>query len=306
MANSPSQFSWDDENLLPSLYVSANRAATKSQRAHVTSLALNYSFILLGAGFGALASFILELKSMMAIFSAISLFLGTTISATLKAFNLEKKWLEARSVAESVKTLVVRYITAGDMFNPTLPPKVADTNFLNRIKEILANRKELGKTIAKNLDIKPQITAAMRNVRTASLEERKKFYIEQRVNDQINWYSRKAGWNNHRSTLWMVSATVAQALAAIFAVMLASNHNWKFNVVPLFATLATILLSWNRVKRYDELSDSYAVSAQELCAALNAAEYVDTESELCRYVADVEQTISREHTMWVARRSSQP
>jgi hypothetical protein len=68
-------------------------------------------------------------------------------------------------------------------------------------------------------------------------------------------------------------------------------------------TLAAGFSAWTQAKRHDELQTSYAVAADELTNLEAKVELCTSETELLAHVEDVEEAISREHTMWRARRN---
>jgi hypothetical protein len=72
-------------------------------------------------------------------------------------------------------------------------------------------------------------------------------------------------------------------------------------VGPLLA-LAAAFTAWAQLGRHDELSNSYALANQELLSIKAVADMVYTEQELAKLVREGEGAISREHTMWIAKR----
>jgi len=67
-------------------------------------------------------------------------------------------------------------------------------------------------------------------------------------------------------------------------------------------TLAAVLLSWLQVKQHQELSQSYAIAANDINLILSQEPYVDSDNKLEKFIADSENAFSREHTLWIARR----
>jgi hypothetical protein len=72
-------------------------------------------------------------------------------------------------------------------------------------------------------------------------------------------------------------------------------------VGPLLA-LAAAFTAWTQLERNDELRQSYALANQELLSIKALAGTVDTEEGLAKLVSNGEGAISREHTMWIAKR----
>lgn len=57
-----------------------------------------------------------------------------------------------------------------------------------------------------------------------------------------------------------------------------------------------------QVKRFNDLSAAYLLTAQEIGIAATEAPETNTDPAWSRFVNDCEQVFSREHTQWVARR----
>jgi SMODS and SLOG-associating 2TM effector domain 1 len=73
--------------------------------------------------------------------------------------------------------------------------------------------------------------------------------------------------------------------------------------VSFLMTGASSMLAWTQSKRHEDLVEPYAVAAQELRELGRLGKSVTDSQSLRRFVSDVEETISREHTKWLARRS---
>jgi hypothetical protein len=72
--------------------------------------------------------------------------------------------------------------------------------------------------------------------------------------------------------------------------------------VGVLTSLCASLLAWMQVKQYQELSQSYAIAAQELGLISALAKHSQSEADFSAFVADAETAMSREHTLWTARR----
>jgi hypothetical protein len=62
--------------------------------------------------------------------------------------------------------------------------------------------------------------------------------------------------------------------------------------------------AWTQLSRYDETARSYAVALQEVLLVADLARDFDAEKDLSAFVANGEQAVSREHQLWIAKRSS--
>ena len=66
--------------------------------------------------------------------------------------------------------------------------------------------------------------------------------------------------------------------------------------------MAAAFVAWLQLKRHQELANSYALAAQELSFIAEQIQRVETAGEFSKFVSDAENAISREHTLWAARR----
>ena len=76
----------------------------------------------------------------------------------------------------------------------------------------------------------------------------------------------------------------------------------RWNLVGVFSSLASALVAWLQVRQHEELAQSYAVAALELGFIEEQAEHVAGDPSFSAFVGDSENAISREHTLWIARR----
>ena len=85
------------------------------------------------------------------------------------------------------------------------------------------------------------------------------------------------------------------------------------NLTGAFSAVAAASMAWLQMKRYQDLAQAYALVAHELglieVQAEDVRRLIETQAQrvhreehLASFVANAENAISREHTMWVARR----
>lgn len=75
-----------------------------------------------------------------------------------------------------------------------------------------------------------------------------------------------------------------------------------FNPLGLATTLTAILCAWAQTKRYQELAQAYGLAANEIASSEALSQSIQSEADLAKYVEEAEDAISREHTMWTAKR----
>ena len=283
-----------DEIELPGLHDAADRASQSAQRRYLALIRINLIALITGSLAAILAPTEDSFGRTIAGLGAIALFtaLGTTFIIQNKSY--ERTWYGGRAVAESVKTLAWRYMTRAEPFT--------DDAFLDRLKEILAHGATLNvKVSGTGAD---QITKRMRDMRDSSLETRRELYARCRIADQRDWYAGKATANERAENKFFVAMLLADGLAVIAAVAHIIWPMFVVNPTGMFATIAAAVLAWLQVRRHQELAQSYAIAAQELAIIHGKAEHIESEEELATFVADAENAISREHTLWVARRDA--
>jgi hypothetical protein len=143
----------------------------------------------------------------------------------------------------------------------------------------------------------------MIGVRETTLERRKGLYLHERVADQLDWYSRKAKSNSRASTAWFGLGILAYGVAVIFVVARIDNPNATYPTEPLIV-LASIVLGWMQIKKFNELSSAYTLTAHEIGLVQILIEDAQTEAQFTKAVIEAELAFSREHTQWVARQAS--
>jgi hypothetical protein len=70
-------------------------------------------------------------------------------------------------------------------------------------------------------------------------------------------------------------------------------------------TAAATGVAWSQSRRHEELVQSYGLAAHELNELETVVGGVGTEAMFKEFIEQAEETISREHTMWCARRDVQ-
>jgi hypothetical protein len=210
----------------------------------------------------------------------------------------ERTWYLARAGAESVKTLSWRYSVGADPFFLTLPQREADSLFRARVGQV---SKQVSAAVTPPEGDGGSPTEAMRTLRAASMAEQRDVYLRDRTRAQRNWYSRKAESNARASVAWR-SALVVAELVAIALATLRFAGVWDIDIAGVLAAFIGAGAAWLALKQHTTLESAYALTAAELQkqdAALLSAD----DDEWAEAVADAEEAISREHTMWLASRS---
>jgi hypothetical protein len=211
----------------------------------------------------------------------------------------DKGWFDGRAVAESVKTLTWRYMMR---LKPFDDDTTCDQTFVGELDAIRKARSGLQLRVGALGEDAEQITPRMREARQLPVEQRRDLYVKERLEDQAKWYAGKAEVNRRRTNRLFWAALAAQVLALALAVWQVAFPSAGLSLVGPLLALAAAFTAWTQLGRNDELSKSYALANQELLSIKAVLDTVGTEQELAQLVRDGEGAISREHTMWVAKR----
>lgn len=229
--------------------------------------------------------------------------LGTAIASTLLFFlEPEKNWYIGRAVSESVKTLTWRYIMRSEPFNID-DEALARKNFIERVGDITKKVNKDGFTPKKNKQHSDIVTQGMENIRKLNFLSRKKEYEVYRIDDQIGWYSKKAMTNRNYARFFSSLIIIFQLAAAVYLIFFIDTYK-EFKLPEIMIFLATSLIAVLEMNKHKELHQSYFVTQSELNIIKSKFHTVTDDLELDEFVNEAEQAISREHTMWLARRGN--
>jgi hypothetical protein len=284
----------------PALYRAVDRTAVRVQRLYLFFLAADLICLALVS---VISSFEIPATVQVFVASVVSMLFVLSIVFTFvlarKAY--ERTWYRARAVAESMKTLAWRYMTHAP---PYTDPSVrdADVRLLEDMRGLLKEAGEVPLASEAQIGSQDQITASMRAIRAADWQERKTTYMNFRVRDQLKWYAAKAKWNDQREGLWFGGTLICQVAALGFAVFGGFTGHAGIGASGGVAALAASSLAWLQAKDFGELSQAYAVTAHELGFILSRELHIKSAQDLSDFVNSSEDAISREHTLWLAKR----
>jgi hypothetical protein len=279
---------------LPEIYQRADAAAARSQKIFVRWNLINFAVLTVAALVSALKE---SLAIVGPIVGAVLVASGAAMTFWLRKNRHERTWYRLRAVAESVTTLSWRYMMCAAPFEGGSAEADAQAarQFDKFIHEISEQR---GVPVPKP----HEITQSMREVRARTPAERTDLYLEVRIEDQRKWFAGKSKRNETLGRRALYVAVATQAIAVIFALL----PIWKNKIpdfVGLFATISASCLAWIQMRRYEDLAQSYETSAKELSRIASGVSAAPSEAELSQFVIAAENALSREHTVWLAKRT---
>jgi len=219
---------------------------------------------------------------------------GLLISIYLLAERPERQWYDARAVAESVKTMAWRYSAGGSDFPLGAE---SDSAFLQQLTALTKSLEHVSLATPSGSEITP----SMRQLRNAPLEVRRHAYRQHRIDDQQSWYSVKARFHGRRATQWLLASLVAQLLG-ITAGLLQATETVDIDLLGLAAAVSAAIIAWLQMQQHSMLAEAYGVTARELSLVDQQLAAVSPEGWPAA-LDEAEAAISREHTLWRARRS---
>lgn len=210
----------------------------------------------------------------------------------------ERSWYAARALAESARTLAWRFAVGGLPF--PLDSSDADRTFLRRLQEVAGQFPELS-ILPDSSPKSVEITPWMASLRASPLPDRTAAYLQLRIEDQRRWYASKSRWNRNRASLWSAGILLIQ-FSGIAAGCLSAVFRRSFDALPIIAAIAASVVAWLQIKQHATLAESYSVTAMELSDVLASAPTPNDEEAWAQFVDKSENAMSREHTLWRAKR----
>jgi hypothetical protein len=212
-------------------------------------------------------------------------------------FRVEDAWYLGRAGAESTRTLAWRFAVGGGPFPVGQADDVASRTFLDRLAAVLDQLD--GVVLAPTGPDDRELTAGMRTVRAAPFVARRAVYVRDRIGHQIGWYIAKARDHDRAARRWFI-LSVAASIAGIGVAAIRTFGDLAQDWLGVCSAVATAAIAWNQLNQHRTLVAAYRLTARELAIVRDRAEHVD-EADWPEFVADAEDAVSREHTMWLAR-----
>lgn len=286
----------------PNYYQAADSTSIKSQKAYLNIIRIDLIAMIIAALLAIYSFQDVSQKFWVYSFTGLFLLIGLILTIVLKSKKYEDIWYQGRALAESSKTLTWRFVTCAEYFEHSLDINSAKEKFIERIREVANEFKDLSKSMDSKILNQEIITPKMVELRNLSMDDRKSYYIKNRIEDQQDWYSKKAEWNKDRYNFWFWVIIASQFFALISVVVLMNNPESNWNVVGLLTTIASSAISWLQIKQHQEQKQAYTTASEELNFIKELSYNVNSEEELSKFILDSENAISREHTLWLAQR----
>ena len=279
---------------LPHAFVATDGASLLGQQAFIRSTRVQLILLVIASAAGSLSWSLDGDRDGTALVAGIAFSAAAVLRILLLRSKPHRAWYDGRAAAESVKTLAWKYSVAGDPFVKGDPH--ASRRFAALVSDVVRSFNTLGVTAT---DASAEPTAGMESLRSSSLSDRQRAYAEARIADQSAWYARKADWNQKRARFWGGMVLLLQLLGAAGAFL----KGFGIIDIDLFGLAGAAVASaaaWLETKQHHTIARAYKIAAEELSDIQALIAEQGTEDEWASFVAEAEEAISREHTMWKA------
>jgi hypothetical protein len=278
----------------PGLFEAADLASGRGQRLFLRMLRTKLVLATLAAISGTFALIVGGIDA-AAVFTTLAFASAFAIELYLEHTEPTKAWYEGRALAESVKTLTWRYAVGGVPCPRTLPEDKAKRVLLDRVRALEADLS----TVPLLPTTRGVITPRMRELRAAPLAERKRAYLDGRIQDQQEWYAGKAEYHQRRLRLFRTSV-LALNLIGVCAATVKIFGLVSFDLAGVVAASLASLAAWVQARQHAATAAAYVIASHELSIISELLRQDMPEDEWATVVADAEDAISREHTLWRA------
>ncbi|WP_277820434.1 SLATT domain-containing protein [Streptomyces sp. WAC00263] len=144
----------------------------------------------------------------------------------------------------------------------------------------------------------------MRRLRRQPLRVRQHAYLEGRLVAEHAWYTAKARRFTRIARRWTTVAFIATLLGLAGGFVRAFGL-LNYDGLGSASAIAAAATAWVQLKQYRPLAAAYSLTSHELLLVKAGLETLgDDEAQWSRHCSEAEEAISREHTMWLARREA--
>lgn len=283
---------------LPPFQRAVSHESQRGQRVFTTLIALRLSLLLLAAVAG-VATWKLDDFTLGPALAAGAFAATSIVEVFLLTNRPNERWYVGRALSESVKSLTWRFATAAEPFPRSRTDSDNTAEFTGRLLGLTRDMSAAG--LAAPAMTGQQITEGMRTLRSASPEDRLAAYLAGRLEGQRAWYAERSLSNRSRATRWSVTMLVLEIVGVTLAVSRAAGLT-DVDLLGVAAAAVAAGAAWTQTRQHGAVATAYALASQELAAMGSLATRISSEADLSQFVNDTETAISREHTMWRARR----
>jgi hypothetical protein len=282
---------------LPGLYQSWDFESGVAQRKHLNQHRVLLIALVAGAAVGALQPFGEE--RLIAIVSAAALSVSVILSLISRRSGLAGAWYDGRALAESAKSMSWKYVMRAEPYDGSR--NEAQQRFCEDLRLLLDDARRKFVPSGGSGGAQAQVTARMEEIRAWDVKKRLTFYDAARIQEQRDWYSTRSAQHRRRADRWSLVLIVASAAALALSLVSIASPSF-LGGVGVATAAASSALAWLQLRQFAELAHAYDFTSHELGLVEPPSREIWTDGQLSKFVCDCEAAVSREHTMWRARR----
>lgn len=288
------------DSFYPNAFHSADRLATSTKARFFLFLKIRLLCLFLAALSAGVGSFQFEYSRWIAI-AGLIFFCGAFVSSLFSTFiKFETKWYLSRSLAESIKSICWKYAVFGEPYGDKHGSSGNDSSqYISDMKAIIKQSIQQG-LVLPTVD-QVWVTTEMQKLRNSDLTIRLERYREDRIANQFAWYESSAKLNLLRDKQFSMASLCILLLALAYTTFAIANSS-VIGFTGALSSGVAILTAWSQAQQFRSLAAAYSNTAVDISFARQSGASIKKQSEFESFVSDTENAISREHTVWRARR----
>src|ERR1700737_652994 len=224
-----------NESDFPALYVAADIASKSVQTYFFRALGFNLAALVIAASLSVLN----YPSAWFSIPQAATLLVSLSLAIYLAHRQPQRIWYSTRALSESIKTVAWRFMMRAEPYD--IGEAAAKAHFLRGLHKILDANKQVC-AHAVGMMSADQITPKMLEIRALPLVKRKQFYAVERIEDQYEWYRKKAKVNRSHSSRWFWALITVNSIAVLFALVKIKMPNQSMSPTDIFVTAAGAIM----------------------------------------------------------------
>ena len=217
--------------------------------------------------------------------------IGTMILLSVLPFGSEseRNWYNLRALAESIKTFEWRLLVGSQNVSAA---------------EISRGMREISEPFLAKLSIENKVDCPgfddsfskyLQETSGATFSSRRTIYLEERLQDQRDWYHRKA--KIHGRNWWRLRTAYVGCL--IIGLVFVALGQFLESFIPVLLALGAFVAAENSASQNLLVASAYLIAEEELTTIIEQVPSI-AEVQWDEFVNDSEESISREHVSWRA------
>jgi hypothetical protein len=281
----------------PALKVAADVAAQAAQRVFLFLTRAQLSLLGIIALVSGCAPSDHDHQRVVSILVAVLMAGALLLATVLRVGTFDDRWFQCRALAENIKSAAWFFV-----MSPAKSVSLAENVFLDEVEQLKHRLEKVAKDVALHHPGSALMTKWMIEIQKLPLDEKLALYRTERLSDQIDWYHTNAQTNIRKERWWFWAIIVIEFIAVVYAALQAWQL-WQTNLVGGIAAVGAGFIAWMQTKRFSDLGLSYGIAAEDLRQIEARHAHSTTEVEVEILVKEVEAAVSREHTIWMERRT---